>query len=497
MKATCSVDVPEVVIAECRHEKNGLYDFMLPSALLRRWKASYLSEESADEEVQLCLKKLHNLYRSMPVFIEAIKLERTVVLFKVNKQLLFKTIIFNFAKLSSSSVQEGKSNSDKFLICYLSDNATDSRILSVASLYECSQKNYLFISRQATYLNADYINETLQLKIPLASSMPGHHSISAILNVFQKSEFFDCKYDDVTGNNNQLIFNREHKVKCLKCRELLHKVDSTKFSLDAVALTNIAKLFEIVLHAKVSEQGRAMLVNIAAQSKALYVYQFTLAFLQYCHLKYNAENAVGCSCLDLVSLLLGPVHTTLSVQDIFEKCKQDVTESYTCKYNVHMNWLPLVDELSRGILKLSLLMISPSSPINFGSDPTTSNVSSVFMLYNYSRLASLLDTHKQRVICGVYPPLPPVEDVDVTLLCEDDEKIILDLLWQLPDEIVEPAEMFPSVTGTKIEDLQPKWLVVQEMQNLAPKCFFQTAEIVFVPDESPFVAIQPDQRAEA
>ncbi|CAK8692061.1 unnamed protein product [Clavelina lepadiformis] len=64
-------------------------------------------------------------------------------------------------------------------------------------------------------------------------------------------------------------------------------------------------------------------------------------------------------------------------------------------------------------------------------------------------------------------------------------------------EIVKSVEMSPPVAGTQIEDLWPKWLVEQEMQELAPECFFQKAEIVFVLDESPFVANQPDQCAEA
>ena len=49
-------------------------------------------------------------------------------------------------------------------------------------------------------------------------------------------------------------------------------------------------------------------------------------------------------------------------------------------------------------------------------------------------------------------------------------------------EIVEPAEILTPFVGTKIENLQPKWIVAQEMQELAPKYCFQRAEIVFVPD---------------
>ncbi|CAK8696739.1 unnamed protein product, partial [Clavelina lepadiformis] len=46
-------------------------------------------------------------------------------------------------------------------------------------------------------------------------------------------------------------------------------------------------------------------------------------------------------------------------------------------------------------------------------------------------------------------------------------------------EIVEPAEIFPPVAGTNIEDLQPKWLVGQEMKELAPKCFSKRLKLFF------------------
>uniref|UniRef100_A0A0P4W1W5 DALR anticodon binding domain-containing protein n=1 Tax=Scylla olivacea TaxID=85551 RepID=A0A0P4W1W5_SCYOL len=90
-------------------------------------------------------------------------------------------------------------------------------------------------------------------------------------------------------------------------------------------------------------------------------------------------------------------------------------------------WVALLEKQAGRCLTLQLLSPTHSNPLRVEVEGDTHNTKEAsFMLYNYARLCSIFDHFEQCVQQGDVAPLPPVEDVDFSLLRNDEE---WDLVW--------------------------------------------------------------------
>ncbi|MPC22502.1 DALR anticodon-binding domain-containing protein 3 [Portunus trituberculatus] len=83
-------------------------------------------------------------------------------------------------------------------------------------------------------------------------------------------------------------------------------------------------------------------------------------------------------------------------------------------------WVAFLEEQAERCLMLQLLSPTHSNPLRVEVEGDTHNTKEAsFMLYNYARLCSILDHFEQCVQQGDVAPLPPIEDVDFSLLRND------------------------------------------------------------------------------
>ncbi|GBP80356.1 DALR anticodon-binding domain-containing protein 3 [Eumeta japonica] len=91
------------------------------------------------------------------------------------------------------------------------------------------------------------------------------------------------------------------------------------------------------------------------------------------------------------------------------------------KYGVRVcndpKWTSFLTYLGEAAVTFELLEVKPSSPVKVNINcPTGCSKGAAFVLYNCARLETILRTYSDKVFEGVYPPLPPLEEIDFTLL---------------------------------------------------------------------------------
>eukprot|EP00794_Sanderia_malayensis_P006325 gene6325-7050_t len=118
------------------------------------------------------------------------------------------------------------------------------------------------------------------------------------------------------------------------------------------------------------------------------------------------------------------------------KCAE-IREAYVSRYGSEVqgdNWDQTIQSVSIACIKFDILSVPLRNKVEFKFD-TDSNSSreSLFVLYNYSRLCTLLRNHEKEVTKGNYKALPTVNDVDFSNLKEEAEwRLFVKYVIQFP-----------------------------------------------------------------
>ncbi|XP_055912180.1 DALR anticodon-binding domain-containing protein 3 [Eupeodes corollae] len=81
----------------------------------------------------------------------------------------------------------------------------------------------------------------------------------------------------------------------------------------------------------------------------------------------------------------------------------------------------LFRRLGEAAVTVDLLEVKPSSPVNMIRSGQGSTKGASFILYNSARLETLLRTFEEKITTGIYEKLPPLSNVDFSLLSNEEE----------------------------------------------------------------------------
>lgn len=126
--------------------------------------------------------------------------------------------------------------------------------------------------------------------------------------------------------------------------------------------------------------------------------------------------------------------------DLFFKLrKEQMITASVSKYGECVrgdDWTETIQTLTNAVIKFEILSNSFGVNVLLDVSERGSPVYSkggCFVLYNYARLCTLFANFEKSVVSGVYPPLPPAEESDYSLLKEEEEwKLLFNYILPFP-----------------------------------------------------------------
>ncbi|CAB3254319.1 unnamed protein product [Arctia plantaginis] len=119
--------------------------------------------------------------------------------------------------------------------------------------------------------------------------------------------------------------------------------------------------------------------------------------------------------------------TIIVADDFISKRQNEISLIAQHKYGVRVSrdskWKEFIEHLGESAVAFELLQTKPSGAvkINFDNCAGGSTKGASFVLYNCARLESIIRTFNENVSKGTYPALPEFNDVDWSLLTDEDE----------------------------------------------------------------------------
>ncbi|XP_071816552.1 DALR anticodon-binding domain-containing protein 3-like [Apostichopus japonicus] len=178
-------------------------------------------------------------------------------------------------------------------------------------------------------------------------------------------------------------------------------------------------------------------------------------------LSESARNSVP------LHITIGPVSVTAvtanstevgSVASIIASYESELREASAVKYGDEVqdneDEIKKRRTLAKAAIKFDILSTALGSTVKIDMSPKDLNAESrpgVFVLYNYARLSTLFKKFDHQVEAGIYPPLPPVEEVSFSCLRENEEwKLLLHYVMQFPDLVAETlGNIFTITQGSR------------------------------------------------
>ncbi|CAH0587123.1 unnamed protein product [Chrysodeixis includens] len=135
----------------------------------------------------------------------------------------------------------------------------------------------------------------------------------------------------------------------------------------------------------------------------------------------------------------GAKETNITAEEFIRIRQDEMTLIAQHKYGVRVStddkWKEFVAHLGQSAAAFELLQSKPSGAIkiNFECASVGSSKGASFILYNCARLETILKSYNDKVGEGTYPPLPDIDDVDLSLLTHEDEwNLIFNYIMGLP-----------------------------------------------------------------
>uniref|UniRef100_A0A8C5IWP7 DALR anticodon binding domain containing 3 n=1 Tax=Junco hyemalis TaxID=40217 RepID=A0A8C5IWP7_JUNHY len=112
-------------------------------------------------------------------------------------------------------------------------------------------------------------------------------------------------------------------------------------------------------------------------------------------------------------------------------------------------WTEVIDTLTVAAIRFEMLSTAHRSQV--GHISTKGTKSGAFVMYNCARLATLFSTFQRAVEQGIYPPLPPVSELNFSCLREEGEWLLLfNYLLPFPEVLQQAAQLPPPSKGIRI-----------------------------------------------
>ncbi|XP_041979820.1 DALR anticodon-binding domain-containing protein 3 [Aricia agestis] len=133
--------------------------------------------------------------------------------------------------------------------------------------------------------------------------------------------------------------------------------------------------------------------------------------------------------------------TAISADEFIRIRQNELTLIAQHKYGVRVStdnkWSEFIAHLGESAVAFELLQTKASSPVKILFDaPGGCSKGASFILYNCARLETLMRTFNEKVEEGSYPSLPSAEQIDFTLLSNEDEWcLIFNYVMGLPSVI--------------------------------------------------------------
>ncbi|XP_064606238.1 DALR anticodon-binding domain-containing protein 3-like [Liolophura sinensis] len=169
-----------------------------------------------------------------------------------------------------------------------------------------------------------------------------------------------------------------------------------------------------------------------------------------------------------VHLVHGPtvappsVKHQLTPETFYSLIENEMREAAVMKYGDQVQgpgWERSITCLTQATVKMELLNSSCRNTVKLSIPQNTDDLGGpkrcgTFVMYNCARLAMLFSHFNQAVEKGTYPEMPPVEEIDFSVLREEEEWILMfNYLWPYPDVVAEavacltPASTSPNSIG--------------------------------------------------
>lgn len=146
----------------------------------------------------------------------------------------------------------------------------------------------------------------------------------------------------------------------------------------------------------------------------------------------------------------GKVHDKLDAMGLLRLRESQLRKSYVLKYGDKVEghgWEASIKQMAVSVLKLEILSVAPNSELKINVCETSREFrQATFVLYNCARLSKLFQNFEENVNNGVYPNLPPVDEVDFSLLRDEAE-------WEL---LLHFIASFPAITKDTVPTLTTK-----------------------------------------
>jgi len=426
-----SIGKEKLVVTECNQTQDNVkhnYQLMVPVTLFKKWLSLVSGESNVNEKIKDGLEKLKEFSTSWKIRLCRIDMTYSTIMFGIDKKSLADTLMKHYC--SDASVNEVKnlcllSDSSRkiVVICYLNDTSAARTLLLTSLMFEkcCT---YLQISKQGLRVDIPSLLHTLNFDFHFTNTT---FDAGTIIDIFAKSQYFQYE-------NEILFFEKSCVEQFVKSQSSYKCVLKTKLQLNSSILNWIYDMENTLLTLEAENSlTNAKVYHIGTQDSALLAKQLSLCFLVYLdQCNKRLLSAARRLLLDKTEIFHGPIKTTWTAVEVLGSYRRSLSDSFALKYGKSASWTSLVDALAPSVLKLDLLSASLSSSISEEFCNGT-NSSANFVMYNYCRLSTLLDNYTEKVETGYYPFLPKIEDVDFSLLQEENELRLLHHIWKFGD----------------------------------------------------------------
>nr|XP_026693082.1 uncharacterized protein LOC104266369 isoform X2 [Ciona intestinalis]XP_026693083.1 uncharacterized protein LOC104266369 isoform X2 [Ciona intestinalis] len=404
--------------------KRVLGDFILPKRLYD--VLCLMLGDQDDPKVEVLLQKFVAESKDLPVEVSGYKATKSGIVFQLNRAVLARKVVTtilqkaeDIKKLENQVLPECRRND--VVLCCVDDNVSTARTLTYIAPYMnagSKETELVFVSK-----NPEAKFETLLQNTTYTQDSKESYNTNKILTFLSGvTEENRINFDSNADICSHTLFTSFYK-----------KVFNSKIFLNESVLRCLALLDERFKNG----ENKFQIVCICCQSDNFFMWQLLTLFLIYLHFKTSKNE--NCSIFEKFSNLNiemishGPVNFkgVNTLTSLEQKYQESISDSFVSKYGDTGDWGPLVPIISKSVLKLDVL--GCSVPSSVALDANNSSVESRFVMYNYSRLATLLQKYEAEVENGKYPKLPRITEIDFTLLDENEEHTIVDYLWKFDD----------------------------------------------------------------
>jgi hypothetical protein len=170
---------------------------------------------------------------------------------------------------------------------------------------------------------------------------------------------------------------------------------------------------------------------------------------------------------------------------------KQMTAAYCVKYGVKGHdpeVQSVVSRMAGAVVKFELLSTDPQSKIKLTVPTQSTSGTDVrfdgsFVLYNYARLANLLNNFDKACKLGTYPPLPDISFIDFSLLSDEEEwHILFHYVLQYPPMVADVSSSICDSETVRIETKLKKICQFLTQMSHSVSSYYSRVKILMAPE---------------